>query len=153
RLAVPAAVRELLGQQPVDQPIAGLAEVATERQRAAVDAGLDLALEERRVAEFRAPGDPIADEPHGSPRTLAGRAAAQAAQEQQRVQVGTPARSSDAIAPGPVRPLLAEKPRAPPFRGDPRSLRGDGRARLTCEVPHDLPANPGIRIEQPLHDR
>jgi hypothetical protein len=47
RLAVPAPVLELLAQDPIDQPIPGLAEVAAKRHDPAVDAGLDLAVEER----------------------------------------------------------------------------------------------------------
>jgi len=47
RLAVPAAVRELFTQQSVDESIARLAEVGAERDDAAVDARLNLTLEER----------------------------------------------------------------------------------------------------------
>src|SRR5262249_55944160 len=51
-LAVPAAVRELFAQQAIDEPIAALAEIGAECDDPAVDARLDLALEEGRVAEF-----------------------------------------------------------------------------------------------------
>lgn len=46
-LAVPAAVLELLGEQPVDDPLHLLPEGRTDRERQAVDARLDLAREER----------------------------------------------------------------------------------------------------------
>src|SRR5262245_7345705 len=45
-LAVPAAVGELLGEQPVDDALDVLAEVGADRADLAVDAGLDLAGEE-----------------------------------------------------------------------------------------------------------
>ena len=90
-LAVPAAVLELLAEEPIEQPIAGLAEVAAQRQNPSVDAGLDLALEERRVTEFRPPGDLVADEAHRRPSSLARRVKPQVPQEQQGVQGGRPA--------------------------------------------------------------
>ena len=55
RLAVPAAVRELFAQQSIDESIAALAEIGAERDDAAVDARLDLTLEEGRVSELRVP--------------------------------------------------------------------------------------------------
>jgi hypothetical protein len=143
-LAVPAAIRELLAQQPVDQPIAGLAEVAAQREDATVDAGLDLALEERRVTEFRPPGDPVADEAHRPPCLLVRRIEPQGPQEQQGVQVGSPLRCGNAVTPIAVRPLLAEELGAPPFRGHPRSLGGHDLRRRIGKVPRELPANRGV---------
>src|SRR5262245_37097802 len=46
-LAVPAAVLELFAEEPVDEAIARFAEVGAKRQRTAIDARLDFALEER----------------------------------------------------------------------------------------------------------
>ena len=149
RLAVPAAVLELLAEEPVEQPIAGLAEVAAKRQNPTVDAGLDLALEERRVTEFRPPGDLVADEAHRPPRSLARRVQPQVPQEQQGVQVGPPLRCGDAITPLAVRPLKVEEPGAPTFRGNPRPLGGDDLVGLVGEVAHDLPTDRRVRIEQP----
>ena len=61
RLAVPAAVRELFAQETINQMVAALAEVGAERDDAAVDARLDLTLEEGRVSEPGAPGDVAAN--------------------------------------------------------------------------------------------
>jgi hypothetical protein len=52
-IAVPASVLQLLAEEPIEQPIAGLTEISAKRENRTVDAGLDFALEERRVAEFR----------------------------------------------------------------------------------------------------
>src|SRR6185503_15439664 len=60
RVAVPAAVAQLLLQQPVGETMAGLAEIRAGRQHSPVDAGLDLAFEERRVVELPAPGAAVA---------------------------------------------------------------------------------------------
>src|SRR6185436_9089295 len=107
----------------------------------AVDAGLDLAFEERRVTEFRPPGDPVTDEANRLASLLARRIEPQVPQEQQGIQVGPPVLRGDAIPPIAVRPLLAEEPGAPPFRGNPRPLGSHGLSRLTGEVPHDLPTD------------
>src|SRR5215470_8523713 len=104
-LAVPAAVFELLAEEPVHQPSARFAEVRAERQRAAVDARLDLALEEGRVAELRPPGDLVANEAHGFARALAPGIDPHLPQEQQGVQCRCPLRVGYAVTPLPVRPL------------------------------------------------
>ena len=54
-LAVPAAVLELLVEEPIDQPIACLAEVRTRGEDPPVDTGLDLALEEGRRRRILVP--------------------------------------------------------------------------------------------------
>src|SRR6185369_12415897 len=74
----------------------------------------------------------------------------QAAQEQQREQVGAPVRRGDAVTPLAVGPLLVEELGAPAFRRDPRALGSHSLGRLVAEVPHDLPADRRIGIEQPL---
>src|SRR5262249_61188928 len=99
RLAVPAAIRELLAQQSIDESITALAEVRAERDDAAVDARLDLALEEGRVSEPGSPRDAAANEIDRHPRAPARRVEPQVAQEQQRIHIRPPERRGDAIAP------------------------------------------------------
>src|SRR5438445_7848769 len=82
--AVPAAVRELLAQQPIDESIAPDIEVRAEPDDAAVDAGLDLAFEEGRAAEPRSPGDALANAIDRGARARARRVEAEVAQEHQR---------------------------------------------------------------------
>ena len=55
-------------------------------------------------------------------------------------------------APLAVRRLEREQPRAPALGRDLRPLRGDRVRRLVREVPHHLPADRGIGIEQPVDD-
>ncbi|MEJ7697888.1 MAG: hypothetical protein WKF78_15045 [Candidatus Limnocylindrales bacterium] len=90
-LAVPATVRELLTEQPVDERRHVHAEVRAGRDDVAVDARLDLALEEPVVCpggrKVRvSPRDVLADEPDGSPGRLALGIEPQSAQEVQHVE-------------------------------------------------------------------
>src|SRR5262249_14226054 len=112
--AVPAAIRELLAQQSIDEPIPPLAEVRAERDDAAVDAGLDLTLEEGRVSEPGSPGDVVADTIDRGARARARRVEPQVAQEQERVQIRPPERRRDAVTPLAVGALPIEQLRAPP---------------------------------------
>ena len=51
-----------------------------------------------------------------------------------------------------VGPLECEQPGAPALGRDLRSLDGDDVRRLMRQVPHDLPADRGIGVEQPVDD-
>ena len=153
RLAVPAAICELLAEQPVDESIAALAEIRAERDDPAVDAGLDLALEKGRVAEFRSPRDVVADAIDRGSRPRARRVDPQVAQEHQRVHVRPPERRGDAIAPLAVGALLVEQTRAPSLRRDARPFARHDLRRRVGEVAHDLPADGGIRVEEPVDHR
>lgn len=73
-------------EEPLDQPIAGLAEVRARGEDPSIDTGLDLAFEKRRVAEFWSPGAVVADEVHCPPGPLTRRIQSQVSQ-QQRVSV------------------------------------------------------------------
>src|SRR6185295_13965455 len=59
----------------------------------------------------------------------------------------------EARAPLASRRLKGEKPGSPAFGGDARPLGGDGSGGFSCEVPHDLPADGRIRIEEPFQVR
>ena len=152
-LAVPAAVRELLSQKPVGESIARLAEVAAQRENTTVDAGLGFTFEEWRIPELWAPRDSVAHEANHLPHALALRVNSHVSQEHQGVQVGPPMPGRDAVAPVAVRPLLAKKLRAPSLGGNARPLGGHHFSRLMHDVPHDLPPDRRVGIEQPLHGR
>ena len=90
-LAVPAAVRELLTEEPVDEWRHVHTEVRAGRHDVAVDARLDLALEEPVVGprglEFGIPpGDVLADEIDGPPGLLAVGIEPEPTQELQNVE-------------------------------------------------------------------
>ena len=152
RFAIPAAVGELFAQQPIDEPIAALAEVCAERNDAAVDARLDLALEEGRVAEPRSPRDAAAHEIDRVSRRRARRVDAEIAQEHQRVHVRPPERRRDAIAPLTVGALFLEQSRSPTLHCDARPLGANDLSRRVGEIAHDLPANRRIAVEEPVDD-
>src|SRR5262249_42325117 len=63
RFAVPSAVLELLGEEALQQALRRPPEVAADRERAAVDARLDLALEERLRAELLRPAEAVVQSP------------------------------------------------------------------------------------------
>lgn len=73
---------KLVAEEPIDQPIAGLTEIATKRENPTVDAGLDLTLEKRCVAEFRPPGELVANEAHRALGLIARRVEPHVPQEQ-----------------------------------------------------------------------
>src|SRR4029077_15621066 len=103
--AVPAAVRELFAQQPVDQAIAAHSEVSAQRDHSAVDARLDLAFEEGRVAEASSPRDVPPNAIDRVARTLARRIDPEIAEEHERVHVRPPERRGDPVAPLTIRSL------------------------------------------------
>ena len=72
-LAVPAAVRQLLGEQTVDDPLDVLAKVRPDRAHLSIDTGLHLAGEEGiSIIGFPTlPGHAVMDEPHRATRLLA----------------------------------------------------------------------------------
>ena len=157
-LAVPAAVRELLAEEPLDQRRHVHAEVGAGRDDVAVDARLDLALEEplRRPGRVPpgaiAPRDVVADETDRSPRLLARRVEPEPSQELQHVERVGPVLRERVARPQAVRRLEGQQPRAPAVRGDARPLGCDDVRRLVGQVAHDLPADRGISVEQPVDD-
>ena len=155
RLAVPAAVVQLLGEQPRQQGLVRLAEIGAEGQNPAVDAGLDLALEEGLVA--LPVGDVVPSAGDRQAGLRAGRIEPHVAQQDQGVgglAVGgvDVARVAD-LAPLAIFRLALEQPGTPAFRGDARALGRDRLVRLAGQVAHHLPADRGVGIQQPVHDR
>ena len=151
--AVPAAVAQLFLQQTAGETVAGLAEIRADRQHPSVDTGLDLAVEERRVAEFRAPGAAVAHLADGAAHPIARRVHTEIAQQLERVQGGDPgARHERRAAPVAIGSLQVQQASPPTLRGRTQSLTRHARIRLAGQVAHDLPPDRGIRVEQPVDD-
>jgi hypothetical protein len=104
-VAIPSAIGELLTDQSLEQPIAANVEVRAQAEDTAVDARFDFALEEWRVAEFRAPGDLCADPVAGSADSLVRRIDPEIAQQHERVHVRPPERGRHPVAPLTIRTL------------------------------------------------
>ena len=150
-VAVPAAVAQLLLKQSVDETIACLAEIGADRKHPSVDTGLDLAFEERRVAELLAPGAAVAHLADGPSHPIARRVHTEISQQLERVLGGDPGvRHERRAAPMAIRSLKVQQASAPTLRGHTRSLTRNARVGLADQVAHDLPADRRIRVEQPL---
>ena len=134
------------------------AEVRARRDDVAVDARLDLALEEPMVCPRGLevgipPGGVLPDKADGATRLVALGIEPQPAQELEHVEgVGEIARPRPAT-PLAVGRLEREQPGAPALGRDPRPLGGDDVRRLVGQVAHHLPADRGIGVEQPSDDR
>src|SRR5207248_10388499 len=89
-VAVPAAVAQLLLKQTLRETIACLAEIRADREHPAVDTGLDLAFEERRVAELLAPGAAVAHLADRPSHPIARRVDTVISQELERIFGGDP---------------------------------------------------------------
>ena len=55
-------------------------------------------------------------------------------------------------APMAIGSLKIQQASPPTLHGHARSLARDVRVRLADQIAHDLPADRGIRVEQPLDD-
>src|SRR5258707_11198312 len=140
-------------KQSVGETIAGLAEVRTDRKDPSVDTGLDLAFEERRVAELLAPGAAVAHLVDGPSHPIARRVHTEIPQQLERVLGGDPGVLYERrAAPMAIGSLKVQQTSPPTLRGDMRSLTRNGRVRLGDQIPHDLPPNRRIRVEQPIDD-
>src|SRR5207245_9457793 len=128
---VPVAVAQLLLKQSVDETIADLAEIRADRKHPSVDTGLDLAFEERRVAELLAPGAALAHLVDGSSHPIARRVHTEISQQLERVLGGDPGvRYERRAAPMAIRSLKVQQASSPTLRGPTRSPPRNGpRAR------------------------
>jgi hypothetical protein len=104
RKRLSACVAQLLLKQSVDETIACLAEIRTDRKHPSVDTGLDLAFEERRVAELLAPGAALAHLADGTSHPIARRVHTEISQQLEPVLAGDPGvryeRRAAPMAPG-----------------------------------------------------
>src|SRR4051794_12475000 len=90
RLAVPAAILELLAEQALEQPVDFSAEIGARPQYPPVDAGLGFAVEERTAVELPPP-DAVLHEADRLAHLFVGRIRAQILQQGERVVGGHPA--------------------------------------------------------------
>ena len=111
-LAVPAAVGQLLGEQPIDDAPDVVAEVRAHRRNLPVDAGLDLALKEGIAVTFpratSVPRHPVADEIHRAACLIARRIETHVPQQHQDVHGGVPPTVPRRAAPPAIGPLKGE---------------------------------------------
>ena len=147
-LAVPAAVGHLLGEEPVDDALHVLAEVVADRDRRAVDARLDLAVEERQLVVL--PAHVLADQLDRVLNARVGRDRAELPKHDQRRLRAGPLGEVRARAPVPVGLLEVEQPGGPALGGDLGALTGDHLGRLAGQVTHHLPTDRGVGVEQPV---
>src|SRR6185436_15652086 len=162
RLAVPPAVLELFADEPIDDRRDVLIEVAAQSDGPAVDARLDLAAEERlpRVLPPAAVPDLRDRAAHAIVAGIDAEGAQQLERRQRRgpglslAPVATPAFSREARASRPlaVCSLPREQSRAPALGGHARALGGDSFRRRTQQIPQYLPADCGIRFEEPVRN-
>src|SRR5262249_49392079 len=142
-LAVPAAVGQLFGEQPVDDATDVLAEVGAGRGHLPVDARLHLAGEEAIAVTLRRPTalprHAVADEAHRAACLFARGVETEVTQQHQDVHRGVPPAVPRRAAPLPVRRLEGEQPRAGPSvatraRSPATSSSGAPvRSRITCQ--------------------
>src|SRR5882757_10256861 len=156
RLAVPAAVGQLLGEQPVDDAPDVLVEVRADRGHLSIDTGLHLTGEERIVITLlwaaTLPSHAVADASHRATCLVARGIETHIAQEHHDVHRGIPLTVPCCAAPPPIGPLEGEQLRADALGGDPRALGHDLLRGRIGQVPHHLPVDRRIRIKQPLYD-
>ena len=133
-----------------------LAEVGADRRHLPVDAGLHLAGEEGIAVAFRRaaplPRHAVTDEAHRAPCLVARGIETHLPQQHQDVHGGVPPAVPRRAAPPPVGPLEGEQPRTRALGGDPRALGRDLVRGRIGQVPHHLPADRRVRIEQPVDD-
>ena len=164
RLAVPPAVLELLSNQAGDDAAHILIEVGAQGDGPAIDARLHLALEERLTGVL--PTAVISDHRDGLPDVVGARIDPEVTQQLEgrqrggpglaRILVGVvevPRREARASRPLAVFALQRQQPGAPSLVGHARTLRRDDLGRRVDEIAQHLPADGGIRIEQPVQYR
>ncbi|HLO16200.1 MAG TPA: hypothetical protein VK206_15305 [Anaerolineales bacterium] len=121
------------------------------RRHPAIDARLDLALEERLVVPPM-PRHIVTDQRDGATGLGAGRVDPQVPQPQERKETG-PFRIVRVAAPAAIGFLAREQLRTPTFCRHLRTLGRDSLVGRIGQVLHHLPADRRVRIKQPLYDR
>ena len=159
--AVPASILELLAQELIGQCVVRFFEIRADGQDSAVDAGLRFAVKERPVVK-PLKHQPLVDAVDHFARLLAGGVETEVHQGDETVEgnkqapvllrqiVSPPAR---ALAPVTGRRLIGEKLGSPAFGCNARPLGCNRFGGVTGKIPHDLPTDGGVRIEEPLEVR
>ena len=159
--AVPAAIFELLAQELIGQCVVRFFEIRADAENSAVDAGLRFAVKERPVVE-PLKHEPLVDAVDHFASLLAGGVETEVLQDDESVEGNKQASvllrqivSPPAGAPAPVagRRLEGEKLGSPAFGCDARPLGCNRVGGFTGEVPHDLPTDGRVRIEEPFEVR
>ena len=159
--AVPAAIFELLAQESIGQGVVRFLEIRSDAQNSAVDAGLGFAVKERPVVQ-PLKHEPLVDAVDHFASLLAGGVETEVFQDDESVegneqapdllrQVVSP--PAGALAPVAGRRLAGEKLGSPAFGGDARTLGCNGVGGFAGKVPHDLPADGRVGIEEPFKVR
>jgi hypothetical protein len=160
-LAVPPAVLELLTKQAGYHAIDILIKVGAQCDGPAIDARLDLAAEERLPGVL--PTAVVSDQRHRPAHLVRARVDTEITQQLKCWQRGGPWLALVLVGPveAPRREARASRPLAifalqrqqsgtPALGGHPRALRRDDLSRRMDKIAQDLPADGGVRIEQPV---
>src|SRR5262249_10126480 len=137
--AVPTAVLELFAGETAHQALRWTPEVGAERERAAVDARLHFALEERLRAKRLVPPEAGLEARDRRRDAGAGGADPRRAQQLQREKGWQPVRRAGAV-PRAILSLTGEDCGADAFVRHAGALRGDRRRKRIRQIAHRLPA-------------
>src|SRR5262249_12686486 len=122
-----------------------------------INARLDLAVKEGVDLTFprttSLPRYPVADKFRCAACLVARWIEPQVAQQHEHVHGGIPPAVPCRAAPRPVGRLETKQPCPIVFGSNPRALSLDFFCRRTNQVPHHLPTDRRVRIEQPLYHR
>jgi hypothetical protein len=99
------------------------------------------------------PGHAVADEAHRAACLVARGIETEVPQQHQDMHGEVPPPVPRCTAPRPVGVLEGEQPRARALGGNPCALRRDLLRGRIGQVPHHLPADRQVRVEQPPYDR
>ena len=156
--AVPAAIFQLLAQELTGQRVVWFFEICADAENSAVDAGLRFAMKERPVVE-PLKYEPLVDAVDHFASLLAGGVEAEVLQDDESVEGNKQAPSFGkslsirGTAPVAGGRLAGEKLGSPAFGCDARPLGCNRVGGFTGEVPHDLPTDGRVRIEEPFDVR
>jgi len=146
--AVPAAIFELLAEELLGQCVVGFFEICTDAEDSAVYAGLRFAVKVRPVVQ-PLEHEPLVDAVDHFARLLAGGVETEVLQDDE-TEEGYKVRFRPA-APVAGRRLASEELSSPAFGCDARPLGCNRVGGFTGEVPHDLPTDGRVRIEEPFN--
>ena len=159
--AVPAAIVELLAQELIGQCVVRFFEIRANGEDSAVNAGLRFAVKEGPVVE-PLKHEPLVDAVDHFASLLAGGIETEVHQDDETVEGNKQAslRLRQIVSPpagGPAprasRRLEGEKVGSPAFGSDTRSLGCNRVGGFSGEIPHDLPTDGRVRIEEPFEVR
>src|ERR1700688_2192205 len=152
RFAVPATIFELLAQQLIRQRVVRLFEIRADGENSAVDAELSFAVKKRPVVE-RFKQEPVVDAVDHFAGLFVGGVEAEIHQDDKTVERNEQASIFIRSAPVTGTRLASKKLGSPAFSSDARALGRNRVGGFIGEVPHYLPADRRIGIEEPFEVR